>query len=70
MENADLADVLKRLPNGMQISLREGVALVSGGEGQHVRMGRALGSVGVRLAIPDEPARGLDRRKFLWRAHR
>jgi ATP-binding cassette subfamily B protein len=73
MENADLANVLERLPNGMQTSLGEGGALVSGGEGQRVRMGRALGRAGVRLAILDEPARGLDRdrrQKFLQRARR
>src|SRR5256886_1021095 len=73
LENADLADVLERLPNGMQTSLGEGGALVSGGEGQRVRMGRALGHSAVRLAILDEPARGLDRdrrQKFLRRARR
>jgi len=73
LENADLADVLERLPDGMQTSLGEGGALVSGGEGQRVRMGRALGRAGVRLAILDEPARGLDRdrrQKFLKRARR
>jgi len=73
MENADLANVLERLPNGMQTSLGEGGALVSAGEGQRVRMGRALGRPAVRLAILDEPARGLDRdrrQKFLRRARR
>ena len=73
LENADLAGVLERLPNGMQTSLGEGGALVSGGEGQRVRMGRALGRPAVRLAILDEPARGLDRdrrQKFLQRARR
>jgi ABC-type transport system involved in cytochrome bd biosynthesis fused ATPase/permease subunit len=68
-----LADVLERLPNGMQTSLGEGGALVSGGEGQRVRMGRALGRPDVRLAILDEPARGLDRdrrQKFLHCARR
>jgi ABC-type transport system involved in cytochrome bd biosynthesis fused ATPase/permease subunit len=73
LENADLADVLERLPNGMQTSLGEGGALVSGGEGQRVRVGRALGRPDVRLAILDEPARGLDRdrrQKFLQRARR
>jgi ABC-type bacteriocin/lantibiotic exporter with double-glycine peptidase domain len=71
LENADLADVLEHLPNGMQASLGEGGALVSGGEGQRVRMGRALARPNVRLAILDEPARGLDRerrQKFLQRA--
>ncbi|MDZ4796716.1 MAG: ABC transporter ATP-binding protein [Bryobacteraceae bacterium] len=68
MEDAGLVDVLQRLPDGLQTSLGEGGALVSGGEGQRVRMGRALARSGVRLAILDEPARGLDRdarRSFL-----
>ena len=46
---------------------------MSAGEGQRVRMGRALGRPAVRLAILDEPARGLDRdrrQKFLRRARR
>jgi ATP-binding cassette subfamily B protein len=41
--------------------LGEGGALVSGGEGQRVRFGRALLRKGVRLALLDEPFRGLDR---------
>jgi ATP-binding cassette subfamily B protein len=61
LENAGLVDVLERLPNGLQTSLGEGGALVSGGEGQLVRMGRALARSDIRLAILDEPARGLDR---------
>ncbi|WP_143301405.1 hypothetical protein [Candidatus Entotheonella palauensis] len=36
--------------------------MVSGGEGQRVRLGRALMRPGVRLAILDEPFRGLDHR--------
>jgi ATP-binding cassette subfamily B protein len=37
--------------------------LVSGGEGQRVRLGRAMHKQGVRLAILDEPFRGLDRQQ-------
>jgi ABC-type transport system involved in cytochrome bd biosynthesis fused ATPase/permease subunit len=44
----------------LQTMLGEGGALVSGGEGQRVRVGRALPRPGVRLAILDEPFRGLD----------
>jgi ATP-binding cassette subfamily B protein len=71
IENAGLVGILERLPDGLQTRLGEGGALVSGGEGQLVRMGRALARSGVRLAILDEPARGLDRdrrREFLGRA--
>jgi ATP-binding cassette subfamily B protein len=37
--------------------------LLSGGEGQRVRLGRALLRSGVRLALLDEPFRGLDRQQ-------
>ena len=73
LDQAGLADVLDRLPDGLQTSLGDAGALVSGGEGQRVRMGRALARPGVRLAILDEPARGLDRaqrRDFLSAARR
>jgi ATP-binding cassette subfamily B protein len=60
---ADLIDVLTRLPQGLQTVLGEGGKLVSGGEGQRVRMGRAMLHSDVRLAILDEPFRGLDRAK-------
>lgn len=61
LESADLVDVLERLPNGMQSVLGEGGKLVSGGEGQRVRLGRALLPMQVNLALLDEPFRGLDR---------
>ncbi len=60
---ADLRSVLEHQPDGLQTILGEGGALVSGGEGQRVRFGRALLRPGVRLAILDEPFRGLDREK-------
>ncbi len=57
----ELQRVLEAMPDGLQTSLGEGGALVSGGEGQRVRLGRALLRPGVRLAVLDEPFRGLDR---------
>jgi ATP-binding cassette subfamily B protein len=45
----------------LQTSLGEGGGLLSGGEGQRVRLGRALLPEGMRLALLDEPFRGLDR---------
>jgi ABC-type multidrug transport system fused ATPase/permease subunit len=57
---ADLWKIIERLPNGIRTPLGEGGGLVSGGEGQRVRLGRALLRPGVRLAILDEPFRGLD----------
>ena len=41
--------------------LGEGGGLVSGGEGQRVRLGRAMLRRDARLLILDEPFRGLDR---------
>jgi len=70
---ADLAGVLRKLPDGLQTQLGEGGGLVSGGEGQRVRLGRALLRPGARLAILDEPFRGLDRerrRELLARSRR
>jgi ABC-type bacteriocin/lantibiotic exporter with double-glycine peptidase domain len=68
---AHLRSVLERLPNGLQTRLGEGGALISGGEGQRVRLARAMLRPGVRLVILDEPCRGLDRehrRELLARA--
>jgi len=47
----------------LQTDLGEGGALVSGGEGQRVRLGRAMSRRNARLVILDEPFRGLDREK-------
>ncbi len=71
IEQADLFSVLERLPDGLQTPLGEGGGLISGGEGQRVRLGRAMFRPRVRLAILDEPFRGLDReqrRTLLGRA--
>ncbi len=71
IEAAELRRVLDRLPDGLKTPLGEGGGLVSGGEGQRVRLARALLRPDVRLAILDEPFRGLDfeqRRKLLARA--
>lgn len=68
---AGLERVLDRLPEGPKTPLGEGGGLVSGGEGQRVRLARALLRPGVRLVILDEPFRGLDidqRRELLARA--
>ena len=71
IDSADLQRVVERLSQGWKTSLGEGGGLVSGGEGQRVRLGRALLRTGVRLVILDEPFRGLDieqRRLLLSRA--
>ena len=73
LETAELHGVVANLPDGLQTSLGEGGALVSGGEGQRVRLGRGLGRKDARLVIMDEPFRGLDRgarRRLLAKARR
>jgi ABC-type bacteriocin/lantibiotic exporter with double-glycine peptidase domain len=71
IQAADLANVLRKLPREMETPLGEAGGLLSGGEGQRVRFARALMRPGTRLAILDEPFRGLDldqRRLLLARA--
>lgn len=58
---AHLRETLARLPQGLQTLVGEGGGLLSGGEGQRVRLARALLAGGTRLALLDEPFRGLDR---------
>jgi ATP-binding cassette subfamily B protein len=55
IEQAELRRILDTLPDGFQTPLGEGGGLVSGGEGQRVRFGRALLRPGIRLVILDEP---------------
>ncbi|HEY0250203.1 MAG TPA: ABC transporter ATP-binding protein, partial [Kofleriaceae bacterium] len=61
IRGAEMLDILESLPEGLQTSLGEGGGLVSGGQGQRVRLARAMLRSNVRLAILDEPFRGLDR---------
>ncbi len=63
VRQADLDEVLRRLPEGWSTPLGESGGLLSGGQGQRVRLGRALLRTGIRLVILDEPFRGLDRKK-------
>ncbi len=73
LEDADLHAVVEKLPLGLQTVLGEGGGRLSGGEGQRLRMGRALLRPEARLAILDEPFRGLDRdvrRRLLANARR
>jgi ABC-type multidrug transport system fused ATPase/permease subunit len=69
---ADLVEVLERLPRGLTTQLGESGGLVSGGEGQRVRFARAVARRDARLVLLDEPFRGLDRdrrRVLLRRVH-
>lgn len=63
LQQAELLSVLEHLPEGLQTPLGEGGALVSGGEGQRVRLGRAMHRTQARLVVLDEPFRGLDRER-------
>jgi ATP-binding cassette subfamily B protein len=63
IEQADLYDVLQRLPEGLQTRLGEGGGLLSGGEGQRVKFGRAIARREPRLVVLDEPFRGLERHR-------
>lgn len=62
LDAASLRGVLQKLPAGLQTYLGEGGGLVSGGEGQRLRLARALLQNDVRLVLLDEPFRGVDRR--------
>ncbi len=61
VDNLGLKELLQRMPEGMATPLGESGARVSGGEGQRVRLGRALLRRGARLVLLDEAFRGLDR---------
>lgn len=61
LEEANLFPVLQSLRDGLQSKLGESGGLVSGGEGQRVRIGRAIHKAHPRLVILDEPFVGLER---------
>lgn len=59
VEGAGLREVLPSLDAGLLTELEEGGARLSGGEGQRVRVARALMKRAARLVVLDEPFRGL-----------
>ena len=63
LEDAGVLGILDGLPEGLGSSLGDGGALVSGGEGQRVRLARAMLRAKSRLVVLDEPFRGLDRER-------
>jgi ABC-type multidrug transport system fused ATPase/permease subunit len=60
LSEAELYEVLQRIPDS-QMPLGEGGGMLSGGEGQRVRLARALMQARPRLVILDEAFRGMDR---------
>ncbi len=70
LEAADLLGVLADLPGGLAAPLGQGGALLSGGQGQRVRIGRALGRPDAGLVLLDEAFRGLDRGQRQLLLHR
>lgn len=61
LEAAGLMPVLAKLSAGLATPLGEGGALLSAGEAQRVRLGRAMVRQMARLVILDEPFMGLER---------
>jgi ABC-type multidrug transport system fused ATPase/permease subunit len=61
VETAELDEVLARLPMGLQTSVGAGGALLSGGEGQRVRLARGICRGHPNLVILDEAFCGLER---------
>lgn len=60
LDAAALSGVAQRLPEGMRSSLGESGGLLSGGEGQRVRLARAMLRRSPGLVLLDEAFRGLD----------
>ena len=60
LSEAELYEVLQRIPDS-RMPLGEGGGMLSGGEGQRVRLARALMQRAPRLVILDEAFRGMDR---------
>jgi ATP-binding cassette subfamily B protein len=60
LSEAELYEVLQRIPDS-QMPLGEGGGMLSGGEGQRVRLARGLMQTTPRLVILDEAFRGMDR---------
>jgi ATP-binding cassette subfamily B protein len=61
LEAGALMPIIAKLPEGLATPLGEGGALLSAGERQRVRLGRAMMRPDARLVILDEPFLGLER---------
>ncbi len=63
LAKSELLELLDELPDGLQENLGEGGVRLSGGQGQRVRLARALLRKHARLVLMDEPFRGLPRER-------
>jgi ATP-binding cassette subfamily B protein len=73
LEASELLEVLEKLEEGLRTSLGSNGTRLSGGEGQRVRLARAMFRARTRLVVLDEPFRGLDgatRERMLARTRR
>lgn len=61
LDEADLWPLIEGLPESIHSDCGEAGSQLSGGEGQRIRLARALNKPDVRLALLDEPFRGLDK---------
>ena len=61
LDDANLWPLIEGLPNSIHTDCGEAGSQLSGGEGQRIRLARALNKSGVNLALLDEPFRGLDK---------
>jgi ATP-binding cassette subfamily B protein len=63
LQRAELMSLISKLSNGLQTNIGEGGSLVSGGEGQRIRLGRGMAKSEATFTILDEPFSGLEREK-------
>lgn len=61
LDEADLWPLIEGMPDSIHSDCGEAGSQLSGGEGQRIRLARALNKPNVRLALLDEPFRGLDK---------
>jgi ABC-type bacteriocin/lantibiotic exporter with double-glycine peptidase domain len=61
LDEANLWPLIEGLPDSIHTDCGEAGSQLSGGEGQRIRLARALNKPDVTLALLDEPFRGLDK---------